>query len=412
MTPRPALRPAFVAAALAALAIPAAGLPAGAREVEVRTVESLRAAARAAAPGDRIRVAPGTYAGGCYIESVHGTAAAPVRIEARDPANPPVFQGGDVPFHLNACSHLVVDGLVATGGVENNVQVDFSHHLVLRRVASRAVAGRGNCDGIKMPGVTDFLFHDCAVETWGAEGSAIDMVGCARGLLMKCRFAYPGLKGQTANALQPKGGTVGLGVFRCRFDDASHRALQFGGSTGEAFFHQKNRDAGYEGMDMVAMGNVITGGGAAAAFVSCTRCDVEYNTIVRPRQFVLRILREGGMKPTAGNAFARNLVVYGRLAEIANVGGDVDARSLRFAENYWFNDADPARSVPALPAPEVSPAGGADPRLDAELRPAPDGPAAAYGAHAAGLDGAWERQTGRFAWAWEQAQRIEAAGPR
>jgi hypothetical protein len=380
--------------------------PLAARDVEVRTVDALRAAARSAAPGDRMLLAPGTYADGCYIEGVHGTAVAPVRIEARDPAKPPVFQGGDVPFHLNACSHLVVDGLVATGGAENNIQIDFSHHLVLRRIASRAVAGRGNCDGIKMPGVTDFLFHDCAVEAWGAEGSAVDMVGCARGLIMKCRFAYPGLTGQTANTLQPKGGTNGLGVYRCRFDESSHRALQFGGSTGEAFFHQKNRDAGYEAMDMAAMGNVIAGGGTAAAFVSCTRCDVEYNTIVRPRQSVLRILREGGTKPTAGNGFARNLVVYGRLTEVANVDGSVDARSFRFAENYWLNETDPARSLPALPAPEASPAGGADPRLDADFRPSPGSPAAAYGAHAAGMEAAWAKRTAGFAWAWEQAQRI------
>jgi hypothetical protein len=374
----------------------------------VNSNAALKAALRAAAPGSRIVLAPGRYQGNCKIVGVNGKPDAFVEIAAKDPTNPPVFQGSAVGFQLIRSSYFVLDGIVCEKARVNNVQTDFCHHFIVKNVHSRDIAGTSNCDGIKMPGCTDFLLHKCVVEKWGGEGSAIDMVGCARGLVMKCRFAYPDLRGQTANGIQPKGGTHSMGFYQCRFEDASLRALQFGGSTGSQYFFQGNRETGYEGLDMVAMGNVFTSGGAAIAFVSCTNCVAEYNTIVNPRKFILRILKEGGTRPTARNTFAHNLVVYGKLAQVVNIGGGADPTSFTFAENYWHNTLNPARSIPRLPAQERSPAGGQDPRLDTEFRPAEDSPAKDCGAHAPGLATAWAKHTGKFKWAWEQAQKLEA----
>jgi len=382
--------------------------PAGrATDIEVATSHALPEAVRRAKPGTRIVLPPGTYRGPCKITGARGRPGAMIRIVAKDPARPPVFAGGDVAFQLIDCQYVMVDGLVAEKAALNNIQVgDKSHHVILKDVVSRDLAGQSNCDGIKAPDLTDFLVYRCTVSKWGAEGSGVDMVGCARGLFMKCRFTYAKPKGQTANCIQPKGGTHAVGVYRCRFDDANFRAMQFGGRTGKRYFFRGNRKQGYEAYDIVAMGNVLTKGEAAAAFVSCTKCTFAYNTVVDPGKHVLRVLNEGIDKPVAGNVFARNLIVYGGLGQVLNRGPKVDLKSHRFERNYWYNRLKPAASVPKLPAAQVDPAGGEDPKLDKAFKPAADA-AKAYGAHAPGLEKAWAEHVKKFEWAWKYALELE-----
>jgi hypothetical protein len=121
----------------------------------------------------------------------------------------------------------------------------------------------------------------------------------------------------------------------------------------------------------------------------------------------MRVLFEGGAEPTARNSFAHNLIVYGKLEAPANVGPNTRPETFTFARNYWFNRLDPTRSIPRLPAAEKGPAGGADPKLDKDFRPEPGGRAAGYGAHAAGLEKAWARHTGKFTWPWQQARKLQ-----
>jgi hypothetical protein len=384
----------------------AAGLVAA--PIEVANSAALKDAARNAGPGTRILLAGGTYQGDCKLTGLRGGPEAFIEILAADPAHPPVFEGGDVTFQLIDCAYVLVDGIVARGASVNNIQVgDGSHHVILKDCTSQDIRGQGNCDGIKAPGLTDFLFYKCTVANWGGEGSAIDMVGCARGLLYKCRFSYPDVKGTTANTIQPKGGTNALGIYRCVFDRANFRAVQFGGATGKQYFFQGNFGAGYEGLDMAAIGNVIASGECAVAFVSCTRCRFEYNTVIDPTGYVIRVLHEGAGKPAADNTFSNNLIVYGDLREVLNRGGPADLASFTFAHNYWYKRRDPDKSIPKLPAEQADPAGGKDPRLNRDFQPAADSPARDYGAFAPGMEKAWPTQTGRFSWAWQQAQRLD-----
>lgn len=379
--------------------------------IEVDSTAALMHALDHAAPGTRILLAGGTYRGDCRITGLRGKPGEMIEIAAKDPAKPPVFAGGSVAFQLIGCSYVQVEGIVARGAAVNNIQLgDASHHVILKNCISRDIGEQGNCDGIKIPGLTDFLLYNCTVENWGGEGSAIDMVGCARGLLYKCRFSYPNVKGTTANTIQPKGGTNSLGIYGCVFDQADFRAVQFGGSTGKQYFFQGNYDAGYEGLDMAAMGNLVVGGECPIAYVSCTRCRFEYNTIVDPTGYLLRVLREGAGKPAADNSFSHNLVVYGQVREALNLGGPADLGSFHVLGNYWYNRQAPDKSIPKLPVPQSQPAGGEDPRFDRKYHPAAGSPAWNYGAHAPGLPHAWSKHTNRFAWAWQQAQRLERTG--
>jgi hypothetical protein len=377
--------------------------------VQVNNTQGLKQAAARATAGTRIVLAPGRYEGNCKIGGLRGDAGSDgmVEIVAKDPLRPPIFDGGEVAFQLIDCAYVLVEGIIAQAATVNNIQVgDGSHHIILKDCVSRDIAVQSNCDGIKLPGLTDFLLYNCRLENWGGEGSAIDMVGCARGLLYGCRFSYPNVKGTTANAIQPKGGTHSLGIYKCVFEDASFRAVQFGGSTGKQYFFQGNYASGYEGLDMVAIGNVIRGGECAVAFVSCTRCRFEFNTIIDPTGYVIRVLHEGASKPAADNTFSHNLIVYGQVREVLGRGGPSDLASFDFVENYWYNRLKPEASIPRLPVEQDMPKGGRDPQMAGNGQPAPTSPARMYGAFSQHVAGAMQASSRKFEWAMQQALRF------
>ncbi len=149
----------------------------------VRTIEALRTAVANARPGRRIRVAPGTYAGGLAFQGVAGAKDRPVVLEAEDAAHPPVFRGGTNGFQFTDAAWLELRGLVFEGATGNGLNLDDggtpdtpAHHVVLRDLVVRDVGPDGNRDGIKLSGLLDFRVEGCTVERWGRGGSAVDMV--------------------------------------------------------------------------------------------------------------------------------------------------------------------------------------------------------------------------------------------
>lgn len=380
-----------VVATVAALAALAAAARAQA-DVIVRDSTALRAALAAARPGTTIALAPGDYDGFAAAD-VRGTAAQPIRVRAADRARAPRFTGG---IHLRDVAHVELDGLAIEGAAANGINIDDggtfatpSHHVVLRNLAVRDVGGRGNHDGIKLSGVTDFALVDCTIERWGRNGSGVDMVGCHRGRLERCTLRDRS-DDPAANGVQMKGGTRDVVVHRCRFEHAGQRAVQLGGSTGREFFRPAapDRDA-FEAKDLVVEGCTFTGSLAPVAFLGCDGATFRCNTIHLPEKWVLRILqetRDAAFVPCRGGVFTDNLIVRRGLGDVANVGPGTAPATFTFARNWWFRADDPARSVPHLPVAETDAAGGSDPRLvDAErgdLRPADDSPARRHGATA------------------------------
>ena len=75
--------------------------------LRVNNDDTLRAAARGATAGTHILIAPGTYAGGIYLEKLQGTEKEPIILEAEDAANPPTFKGGRVGFG-HVCGRISV----------------------------------------------------------------------------------------------------------------------------------------------------------------------------------------------------------------------------------------------------------------------------------------------------------------
>jgi len=395
---------AVLAAVLAAATSPTAATAAeGVEPVRVSDAGGLAEALRDAGPGTIIELAPGTYGRGPHAADVRGAAGRPVVVRSAEADRPAVFEGASVQFSDPA--HLVLENLVIRNAPHNGLNIDDggsraspAHHLVLRGLVIEGTGPGGNKDGIKLSGVDDFLVERCVVRGWGGGGgSGVDMVGCHRGLFHRCRLQ--GQSGTPSHGIQAKGGSSEIVVRRCRLVDAGDRAVQFGGSTGLKYFRPPG--AKYENRRSLALGNVVIGANAAVSFVGTEDSAFLYNTVVRPRRWVLRILQEQraeGYLRCRANTFAHNLVVWqkGDLHRFVNVGSDTHPDTFTFAENLWYQVGGPVEaSTPRLPARETGGVYGVDPGLSDLADPgAPDEAHKAFGHTAPGEEKAW-RKTAR-----------------
>lgn len=389
---------------LAACLVGADAPTAGADDVTtVRTIEALRTAVAHARPGRRIRVASGTYAGGLAFQGIAGAKDRPVVLEAEDAAHPPVFRGGTNGFQFTDAAWFELRGLVFEGATGNGLNFDDggtpdtpAHHVVLRDLVVRDVGPDGNRDGIKLSGLLNFRVEGCTVERWGRGGSAVDMVGCQRGVIEGNTFRHePGA--DQASGVQGKGATRDVTIRRNRFEHAGARAVNAGGSTGLAFFRpplEAWKGPKFEAKDLVVEGNTFVGSTTPIAFVGVDGAVFRFNTVHLPGRWALRILqetREPGFVPARGGVVTDNVFAFrsDRWAEGGvNVGSGTEPASFRFARNVWWCEDAPARTraLVRLPVEEDDGVYGKDPGFrDAErgdLRVRRDGPAARAGADA------------------------------
>jgi hypothetical protein len=341
------------------------------RRVRVEPGGDVRAALRAAEPGTLVLLASGQHRGGLFLEDLHGTRAAPIRLVGEEGAVLDADGAGNV-LHLSRCSHVVVESLVLTGASANGLNVDDggaggapSHHLVLRDLVVHGIGRGGNCDGIKLSGVDDFHVEGCVLSRIDA-GDAVDMVGCHRGALLGNRVHdTPG------GGFQMKGGSSDVLVHGTWFEEVAGRAVNAGGSTGLAFF--RPQDATFEAARLAIESNVFVrcgaGHGCAIAFASCDDVRFVHNTVVAPRTWILRILQDQTHErfaPCRGGLVANNLFVFERasLRAAVNVGAGTAPETFTFTANLWFARDDPAASGQPVHdglRPDTHPLASADP---------------------------------------------------
>lgn len=341
---------------------------------------ALANALRRAAPGDTIRLTGAEYRGGIHV-TLTGKKDAPITIQSADPKQPARIKGQ---LHLAGSEYVTIRDLDISGSSTNGLNIDDGGDMdqsavgiTLERVRVYDTGPKGNTDGIKLSGLRDFVIRECHVEGWG--GSAIDMVGCAKGVIERCTFkGKPGFDQSTG--IQMKGGTQDVTVRHCRFDNAGSRALNAGGSTGLQFF--RPLDATFEAKDLLIENNLIQGSEAPVAFVGIDGGVFRNNTIIEPGKWVLRILQEttdARFNKCRNVTFERNLIVYKRASvrTIANIGPDTLPDTFKFTENWWWCP-DGARTKPELPVNERLGVYGRDPKLknDATGLPLPTDPAA------------------------------------
>ncbi|MCS7185394.1 MAG: right-handed parallel beta-helix repeat-containing protein [Armatimonadetes bacterium] len=368
------------------------------RIVKVSNSAELRFAILRAKPGEKILLSPGEYEGGLFFQNVKGEPNKPITIAALDPANPPVIKGGGECLHFSEAAYLELHNLVLVGARYNGLNIDDggtfetpARNIKLVGLLVRDIGPQGNCDGIKLSGVTDFRVERCTVERWGDGGQGIDMVGCHNGVIENCVLRFEDDKGF---GIQAKGGSSNIVIRRCRFERAGARAVQIGGSTGLQFFRPplKKGEAHAEAKNISVEGCTFIGSTAAIAFVGVDGAVVRFNTIYRPKRWAFRILQETraeGFVPCRNGVVTDNLIVF-RSDEWfeggINIGPETAPQTFVFARNWWYCTDKPELSKPSLPVPEKEGVYGIDPKLvspeEGHLKVAPDSPARKVGAHA------------------------------
>jgi hypothetical protein len=362
--------------------------PAAARERRVDDDAQLRTALQDLRPGDVVTLAAGEYQGGITLVELRGEPRRPIVIAGADRADPPVFVGGSQALHLVGPQHVVLRDLVVRGQPGNGINVDEggpgrgeAHHVLFERLRFERIGPTGNHDALKLSGLTDFEVRESSFLGWG--GSAVDMVGCQRGLIVDSRFE--GVEGCSQHSgVQAKGGSAQITIRRCRFDGAGQRSLNLGGSTDLKWF--RPQDAPYEAKDLTVEGCRFRDSEAFVAFVGVDGAVVRRNTFYRPRRWVARILQESRDErfvPCRNGRFERNLIVFRRdeLHRFVNVGPGTTPETFAFVENWWFAaDGEAERDHrPQLPTPERDGVVGRDPGLDPERLEA-QGESRGYGA--------------------------------
>jgi len=371
------IQPRFVRFILFSSLIVTMTVVARAADVTVHTAVEFKTAVAYAKPGTRILLAPGEYGGGFHFVGVQGEPDRPIVIAAADPKQPPVFRQAKTGLHFSHPAHLELENLVFTAITTNGLNIDdggridapdAAHHIVLRGLRISDIGGGGNEDGIKLSGVADFRVTDCTIERWGAGGgSAIDMVGCHRGVIEGSTIRHTSPPNCTG--VQCKGGSSEIAIRGNRFEFAGGRAINIGGNTGRQFFRPglKAGAAQAEARDIVVEGNTFLGGMSAVAFAGVDGAIVRFNTIERPERWALRIVQENRAKDFVAcrrGQFTDNLVIFDsrRWSEGGvNIGAGTAPETFTFARNWWYCADRPARSTPRLPAPELAGVYGQEP---------------------------------------------------
>jgi hypothetical protein len=336
-----------------------------------------------ASPGTAIRLHAGTYGGGAFIDSLHGSEGAPIWIGGVEGEDRPVFDGGPVAFTLRRPNWVVVHDLEIQNSEQNGINVDdgeeyddptASQHVVFRNLAIRSIGTGGNNDCLKLSGLNDFVvvgndFSGCG---GGLAGSGIDMVGCHAGVIRDNEFHD---MIESGNAVQTKGGSEDVEIRGNLFMQAGSRALNLGGSTGFEFFRPSLDPSGEnaEARNIRAIANVIVGSDAAIAFVGCRDCLAAHNTIVDPVRWVFRVLQETestpeyAFAPSGASRIANNLVWFqrGGFSTVLNVGAGTAPETFEIASNLWYAHDAPDASDPSgeLPVAESGAVVGQDPLL-------------------------------------------------
>ena len=342
-----------------------------AADVAVRDAAEFRAALAATKPGTRLLLAPGNYTGGFHAANLRGEKERPIVIAAADPTQPPVFRDGNNGLHLSNPAYVELHNLVFTQLKQNGLNIDdggatakpeSAHHVTLRGLRISDIGGDGNNDGIKLSGIWDFSVVDCVIERWGTKGgSAIDMVGCHRGIIERNLIRHLNPEPGNCTGVQAKGGSSEIGVFANRFEHAGGRAVNIGGSTGIPFFRPALTAGGAhaEARNIRVEGNRFVGGMTPIAFVGVDGAVVRFNTIERPSRWALRILQENkgaDFVASRNGQFTDNVIVFETAKAPdanVNIGAGTAPESFVFARNWWYASDNPARSRPKLPTAEV-----------------------------------------------------------
>ncbi|MGW9118835.1 right-handed parallel beta-helix repeat-containing protein [Streptomyces sp. NPDC055663] len=214
------LLPALLATALAAggLALASATTAGAATVIDVSTTAQLKSALTAAAPGDTIRLADGTYSGN-FKATVPGTASA--RITLTGSAKAVLTAGGGYGLHLDGASYWTVEGITVTGG-QKGIMADTATGVVIDSVTVHDLDMEGvhfrrsSRNGV----IKNSRIHDTGHDGRGMGegvyvGTAGDLSDRSDGVQILNNTIGPGVGGENVDI---KEGTTGARIIGNTFD--------------------------------------------------------------------------------------------------------------------------------------------------------------------------------------------------
>jgi Right handed beta helix region len=346
-----------------------AAAKAGGTGSAARPFQRIRDAVAKATPGTAVRIHPGTYPGGTWIQKISGTAKAPIWIGGVKDKAKPLISGGNTGLHLSQVRYLVLHDLEVQKSRSNGINCDdggryanqaATQFVVFERLHIHDIGGTGNQDGLKLSGLDDYWVLDSRFQRCGgrSSGSGVDHVGCHRGLLAGNRF-----EDMSGNAIQCKGGSEDIEIRANHFIRAGARAINLGGSTGFQYFRPplSKTKVNFEAKNIRVFSNLFTGADTAVAFAGSVDCIVAQNTIVDPKVWIFRILQETRSSQgytfvaSSKGRFLNNIVWFSRktLRRDVNVGSGTLPLTFQIANNLWYAHDQPTASKPRLPVTET-----------------------------------------------------------
>ncbi|MEV6307957.1 right-handed parallel beta-helix repeat-containing protein [Streptomyces sp. NPDC051840] len=275
--------PALLTAALAACALPLAGAGGAhaAAVVDVGTAAQLKAALAAAAPGDTIRLADGTYTGNFKV-TVPGTPGARITLTGSPAAV--LTAGGGYGLHLNGASYWTVRGVTVTGG-QKGIVTDAAAGVVIDSVT----------------------VHDLDMEGVHFRTSSVD------GVLKNSRIFDTGLNGRG----------MGEGVYvgsAGDLTDRSDRALITGNTIGPGVGGE-NVDIKEGTTGARIIGNTFDGGGLTGANYDDSWVDVKGNDVLVENNKGTRTTNNGYETHTQQSGWGCGTVFRGNTSDLTGATG-------------------------------------------------------------------------------------------
>ncbi|MCH8164883.1 MAG: right-handed parallel beta-helix repeat-containing protein [Planctomycetes bacterium] len=343
--------------------------------------------------GDEIILMPGEHRPASFT-MLHGTRAKPITIRGINRAHPAVIAADRVGITLHRPQHVVLENLIVTGASIAGIVVDdadgsgatesprgdpWPANLVIRHVSVTKTGPRGERHAIRLAGLQDVRIEDVRIEGWA--GSGLELVGCHKVRIERCRFI--GLKNYSQlRAIHVRGGSQYVAIHHCRFENAGDLVLHVGGASARGEFRPPLADdaptgSQFEARYVQVQHCTFIGGNCPIALSNCDSTLVRNNTIVRPRRWVLGILDEQDdprFAPTTRGVFGANLIVWepGDLQRLAYLAQGVEADRFGMHQNLWWSAEPPDLREALGPLPgegRFAQMTIVDPKLDDHLKP-------------------------------------------
>jgi len=331
------------------------------------TYKSIQEASSIAKGGDTILVREGIYQGGISIQNLKGDGQNLIYIIG-EPNKQIIISGGNTAIQFSEVRSIHIENIIFERQKLNGVNVDDggtydtpSTRIIFKNCTFRNIDATGNNDLLKLSGIDTFVVENCIFEKGSPGGSGIDMVGCHYGVIEGNKFNDMG-----SNAIQAKGGSQYLLIYRNFFENCGQRTLNLGGNTGLQFF--RPIDAKFEASDISVWSNIFIGSISPINYVGCVNVEVINNTIIKPEKWAIRILQEtvdeSRFYKSSNCKFENNIVYIGNLNTTINIGPNTAPETFIFKNNLWYNYQNTNWSGPNLPTPDPNQIINVDPLFE------------------------------------------------